>query len=362
MSFDSEFLSAFGFDSFFSEQQSGQELGEFKIARIIHEEKNLYRLQCSHDELRWGEISGKFYFGVQSALDLPAVGDWVAYAPLIGSDRAQIHRLFNRKTCLYRSAVGGGGLKEQILGANIDEAWIMTSLNLDLSVNRLERYFVLCRDSGVRITLVLTKRDLVGEEEYSKIRDGLSFKYQDIKVVGVSVKTGVGLSELHDQIKAGQTIALLGSSGVGKSSLTNYFLGEDILVTNAVRESDDKGRHTTSGRHLFLLPSHGLLMDTPGMRELQLFQHQDGLSEEFEDIEKLVLTCRFSNCRHDNEPGCAILKALAEETLAMSRWNNYAKLQKELSFQARKLDKALQSAEKQKWKKISHEQRRAYKR
>lgn len=353
---DIEFFRAFGFDSFFEQQLYERNLDRFKIARIVHEEKNLFRIQCSNSESRWAELSGRFYHGVQSALDLPAVGDWIAYLPMPGTDRALIHHVFTRKTCLYRTAVGGA-TEEQILGANVDRAFVMTSLNHDLNPKRLERYFVLCLDSGVEPVLVLTKRDLMGEVEYAVTVKELTDLFPAIRIAGISITSGCGLSELESFMIPGKTIALLGSSGVGKSSLTNHLMANEVLATQSVRAGDDKGRHTTSGRHLFLLPQGGLMMDTPGMRELQLFQSQNGLSEVFEDIERLIIRCKFSNCAHQSEPDCAVRAALEDETLAKNRWTNYQKLQREQAFQARKLDKIAQSSEKERWKKISKYQR-----
>lgn len=354
------FLQSFGFDSFFSEQCTSGELAAGHVARVIHEEKNLLRIQCSEHTLRWAEISGRFYFDVRSSLDLPSVGDWVIYCPLEGSDRAVVHRVLKRRTCLYRTAVGGGN-EEQILGSNVDTAFVMTSLNQDLNFKRLERYFVLCVDSGVQLVLILTKLDLIPPEGLAMLLKTLEKTYPTLAVAAVSVKTGEGMETLTQYIKTGKTIALLGSSGVGKSSLTNYLMGNELLATKAVRESDDKGRHTTTGRHLCVLPDGGLMMDTPGMRELQLFQHQEGLSEVFDDIEAMKAKCKFSNCSHDTEPGCAIQNAIAEGGISDGRWNNYLKLLRELAFQAKKLDKAAQSADKQRWKKQAMALRRTAK-
>lgn len=354
------FLRSFGFDSFFTEQCTQDELATCKFARVIHEEKNLLRIQCAEDTLRWAEVSGRFYFEVKSSLDLPSVGDWVVYSPLEGSDRAMIHRVLRRKTCLYRTAVGGGN-EEQILGSNVDTAFVMTSLNQDLNFKRLERYFVLCVDSGVRVILILTKLDLIAPAELATLLETLKLAYPTLAVAAVSVKTGEGIAALDQYIEPSKTIALLGSSGVGKSSLTNHLMGSELLATKAVRESDDKGRHTTSGRHLCILPNGGLMMDTPGMRELQLFQHQDGLSEVFDDIEATKIQCKFSNCSHQSEPGCAVQASLAAGVITEDRWKNYLKLQRELAFQAKKLDKAAQSADKERWKKQAMALRRTAK-
>lgn len=338
MSIDLAFAKAYGFDSFFQNQLIEQPRTSWQVARIIQEEKSLYRLQCGFTKCLWAELSGRFSHELVDALDRPAVGDWVFYQALENSERAVIHKLFARKTCLYRKTVGGSSAP-QILAVNVDTAFVLSSLNKELSLRRLERYFVLCRTSRVEPVLVLTKLDLCSENVIDATRTSIESEFRDIQMVGISVQTGIGLEKLARFLKPGHTIALLGSSGVGKSTLTNQLLQENILETKPVRDSDDKGRHTSTRRHLLLLPNGSLIIDTPGLREVSLMTHETGVTEVFDDIADLTLRCRFSNCCHDTEPGCSIKAAIASGDVSLVRWKSYLKLQRELLFHMQKAER-----------------------
>lgn len=341
------FAIAYGWNNDFETNSNAKNTEE--VGRIISEEKNLYKIQVSLEECRYGEISGKFYQSATRRFDFPATGDWVCYTALPGTDRAIIQSVVPRKTCLYRRAAGEVEM-EQILAANIDTAFVMTSMNADLNLRRLERYLVLCKESQVKPVIVLSKADL--SEHAGAIEREVSLTFPDVDVHAISTTAQSGLAALEAHLKPGKTVGIFGSSGVGKSTLVNHLLGHEVLKTQTVDAATDKGRHTTTARYLFRLAGGALFIDTPGMRELQLFHHGDGLAAAFDDIASLALNCKFTNCQHGNEPACAITGALAKGTLSMERYTNYLKMQKELAFQERKQNKALASAEKDKWKSI----------
>jgi ribosome biogenesis GTPase len=284
------------------------------------------------------------------------VGDWVAARPTGG--RALIEGILPRRTEFSRKVPGVRAVK-QVLAANIDVAFLVSGLDGDFNVRRLERYLVLAKRSGAIPVVLLNKADL--HEDVSEFLKEAESIAAGIRVVLTSARTGRGVDEVRAQLQSGSTGVLLGSSGVGKSTIANRLLGEERLPTQDVRPGDLKGRHTTARRELLMLPSGGLLIDTPGLRELQLWDDGEGVQTSFQDIEQLALECKFGNCRHENEPGCAVRLALDEGRLEEDRLEGYRRLQRELAYQARKTDKLSSIAEKKRWKKLIVDYKRGFK-
>jgi ribosome biogenesis GTPase / thiamine phosphate phosphatase len=323
---------------------------EWLPARVVGEERGFYRLlfDAAAPEVL-AEISGKMRYEAIDRRHFPAVGDWVAARP-VPPDRAVIHALLPRRTIIARKEAGEG-VGEQILATNVDTAFIVTSANQDLNVRRIERYLALISESGAKPAVLLTKVDLVPDADSIAVE--IASLAPEVPVHPVSPKTGKGLSALSMYFREGQTAVLLGSSGVGKSTLTNRLLGQEKLKTAEVREHDDRGRHTTTSRYLLVLPGGGMIIDTPGLRELQLTSEQtEAIQASFHEIEDLMRHCKFSNCGHSSEPGCALRAALADGSLSEERWQSYLKLEAEAQARARKTDKASASEHKGKWKNL----------
>ncbi|MFQ3629450.1 MAG: ribosome small subunit-dependent GTPase A [Cyanobacteriota bacterium] len=321
-------------------------------ARVAQEHRGRYQVYCETGEYS-AEVSGKFRHLATSPRSFPAVGDWVTIALSPGSP-ATIHAVLPRQSEFVRKAAGSK-TEEQVIAANVDTVFLMTGLDHDFNLRRVERYLMLTWDSGARPVIVLNKADLcpdLGDRlaELEEVAFG-------VPIVTISALHGEGINALSPYLQPGQTVALLGSSGVGKSTLTNELLTQAAQTTQAVRTADSRGRHTTTGRSLWLLPAGALLLDTPGMRELQPWATEDSLSQTFEDVEALATQCRFRNCRHEQEPGCAVQGAIASGTLAPKRLASYQKLQSELAYLERRQDQQAQLAEKQRWKQI-HKQLR----
>ncbi len=346
---DRTLLHPLGWCEFFEAQWETLNRNDWVPARIVGEERDCFRIQTGRGVF-WAEISGHFRFAVSQRCELPAIGDWVACGLQLGNERATIHHRFHRRSCLKRKMVGGTH-QEQILAANVDIALITTSANGDLNLRRLERYLALVWDSGAVPLVLLTKADLATDLEAAIIE--ISGIAPGVEIHAVSGVTGFGMDELSRSLHAGKTIVLLGSSGVGKSTLVNFLMGREAAKTQTIREKDDRGRHTTTSRHLFELPGLGMLIDTPGMRELGLLDHEEGLKTLFDDIEALSLRCRFSDCQHRTEPGCQIKIALANGDLTPERMESFRKLQREILFEKRKSDKAFASESRKEWKRAS---------
>ncbi len=322
--------------------------------RVAVQHRGAYDVLTAEAELRC-DVPARLVREAPSLAALPAVGDWVAVEPT-GAATGTIRALLERRSRFSRKRAGET-TEEQVLAANVDVVFLVTSLNEDLNLRRLERYLILAWDSGASPAVLLTKADLVDDvpaavAEVEAVAVG-------VPVLAVSVRTGEGMDAVRALLGPGVTGALLGSSGVGKSTLVNALLGEERLATNEIRD-DGQGRHTTVRRELVQLPGGGLLVDTPGIRELQLWAVDDGLDETFDDVTSLFADCRFADCRHDAEPGCAVKQALADGRLAPERWESYVKLQGELELLERRLDKRLAAEERQRIRAVSNRIRRIY--
>lgn len=304
----------------------------YKPGRVFAEYKNVYKIMCEDGEML-AEISGKLHFVAEQQGDFPAVGDWVALTVRPEENRATIHHVLPRMSKFSRK-VAGTNIKEQIVASNIDTVFIVNSLNNDFNVRRLERYLLLAWESGANPVIVLSKSDLCSNIE-EKLAEAEAVAI-GVPIHSVSTFQDMGLQELKKYFKEGHTIALLGSSGVGKSSIINYFLGDTVQKIQELRNDGQKGKHTSTHREIFILPEGGLIIDTPGMREIQLWDAESGLQETFEDIEALAANCFFKDCKHKNEPKCALREAIENNLLSEERLESYKKLQKELLFLERK--------------------------
>ena len=296
--------------------------------RVILQEKGMYKIS-NGSAVKNAAVSGKFMFTAATVSDYPAVGDYVIAEWPEDNSNAVIHSVFPRKSCFIRKAAGSEN-QEQVVAANIDTVFLCMSLNNDYNIRRIERYLAAAYDSGASPVIVLTKADLCDDVEI-KISEIQSVAF-GVDVLAVS-SINMEFDVLMKYILPGKTIAFLGSSGVGKSTLINRLLGNDRIATGGLR-NDDKGRHTTTHRELITLENGAFLIDTPGMRELGMWDNESGIDTVFSDIEELTCQCKFSNCTHTNEPGCAVQKALSEGTLDMTRWQSYLKLKKENEYVA----------------------------
>lgn len=320
----------------------------FMPGRVAIEYRNSYLLYTEQGE-QVAEVTGKLKHQATGIHDFPAVGDWVAIRPQPAERKATIHAVLPRISKFSRKAAGST-TEEQMIATNVDTVFLVTGLDGDFNLRRVERYLILVWESGATPVIVLNKADLCPNleqrlEEIAAIALG-------VPILTLSATQQQGIDQLSPYLRPGQTIALLGSSGVGKSTLTNLLKGEPIQAVQAVRQGDDRGKHTTTHRQLIPLPSGALIIDTPGMRELQVWSGAEALPEAFADIETLAQSCRFRNCQHEREPGCAIQQALANGQLDAGRLLSYQKLQRELHYLTRKQDERANRVEKERWKKI----------
>ena len=336
-------LASLGFDSFFSDQLDGLEGSDWVPARVASEGQSSFHLLGCRAPL--GDLSGKLLRSL-TRLERPVVGDWVAVSD--GPDRATIQQVLARRTTLIRRAAGTAA-EGQVVGVNVDVFFVVTSLNRDFNERRLERYVAAVWNSGAEPVVVLNKIDLEGDTK--PMLEAIGRAAIGVPVVQVSAVSGLGLDELRSYISDGRTIGFIGSSGVGKSSLMNRLIGEDVQAVGALRE-DQRGRHTTSARQLIELPGGGLLIDTPGMRELGLLDDAGGVDVSFADVTAFAEHCRFRDCGHTGEPGCAVDAAVAAGELPAERLASYRKLLREIAAAQRKNDPILAGRTKQRWKAI----------
>lgn len=313
-------------------------------ARVIEQQRGLVRVATADAE-RPARVLGALRHQAKGAADLPAVGDWIAAEPVPGEKTLVIRRILARRSKLSRKAAGEA-LEEQVIAANLDAALVMTAFNADFNPRRLERFLAVVRESGAEPVLVINKSDACDDPvPYLAQAEAVAGA---AAVVSISAKSGAGVERLEKWIRAGRTVGCLGSSGVGKSTLVNRLLGAETLRTAATRASDERGRHTTTHRELFVLPGGGILLDTPGMREMQFWDAERGVAETFDEIDALAASCRFSDCRHDTEPGCAVKAAVDSGAVSAARLESWRKLKRELDAKLRREDPAARAAEKRK--------------
>jgi ribosome biogenesis GTPase len=345
-------IEQYGWNNNWEEKMTGSGIA----GRVLLEHKNLYRVMTNEGELL-SSLSGKFKFE-HNREAFPAVGDWVVLDQMPGEEKGIIHEVLPRSSQFSRK-MAGLTTEIQLIAVNVDFVFLVMSLNHDFNVRRLERYLLAAWDSGATPVVVLTKKDTCEDlEYYIKEVEAIAF---GVDIFAVSSVTGEGIDLLGNLLAAHKTGALLGSSGVGKSSLINALSSVEVMAVNDIRTDDSKGRHTTTHRELTLLPQGGLLIDTPGMREFQLWDTSEGVSASFQDIEDLALACRFRDCQHVKEPGCAIQEAIYNGTLKRERYKSYVKLMRELAHIDRKNDAIAKKAETNKWKQIAKSQRNNYK-
>ena len=278
-------------------------------------------------------VTGKFEYQAASRSDFPSAGDWVLAEKLPGESRAVIHAVLPRTSAMTRREAGSIP-DEQVIAANMDTVFIVNALNQDFNLRKIERYLIAVWESGARPVIILTKADLCPEPE--RVVSEVCLHAPGVPVHAVSSVAELGKELLAPYLLPGQTAAITGSSGAGKSTLLNWLSGQDVQRVQGIREEDARGRHTTTHRELFLMPGGAVMIDTPGMRELQLWDAEEGWEEAFSDIRTLAGQCRFHDCSHEAEPGCAVRHALEEGVLDASRYGSYKKTEKELARQKRK--------------------------
>jgi ribosome biogenesis GTPase len=349
--FQPENLEILGWNPFFQENFKKLNLPDSIPARIISESKNSFQVYSEHGEMT-GVIAGKMRYHTDAGNSRPAVGDWVAVKPLVDEKKAIIYAVLPRKSHFSRKEAGER-TAEQIVSANVDTVFIVSGLDggRNLNIRRIERYLTLAWSSGATPVIILNKVDLCSD--VSKYIQSVEDIAPGISIHAVSARERIGLEALRNYLTAGNTVAFLGSSGVGKSALINALLGQEIQKTAEIRQDDHMGRHTTTMRQLILIPSGGMVIDTPGMREIQMWAGEDGLQGAFHDIKRLADECRFTDCSHNAEPGCAVKAAIELGDLDPARLESFRKLQNELSYLASKEEQSTRLYEKQKWKKIA---------
>ncbi|MGB4659249.1 MAG: ribosome small subunit-dependent GTPase A [Mobilitalea sp.] len=348
-------MKKYGYTDQYSKESGMEETNKeegLTLAKVTQVHREMYKVISEYGESN-AKLKGSLYNLAEYAQDFPAVGDFVLirYNELGDS---QINKVLPRKSKFSRPNYSGHGvgyvktILEQVVAANFDYVFILASLNFDFNINRILRYITVAWESGGIPVVLLTKADLV--ENYVPQLELVKKEAIGVEVIPVSVITRLGFDQLEKYLQPGITLVFLGSSGVGKSTLVNALAGEEIMNVRNIRLDDSKGRHTTTHRQLVMLQNGVMIIDTPGMRELGMWEIEEGLGETFSDIEDLFDKCKFSDCTHKNEPGCAILKAIENGTLEASRWKNYNQLKEEAKFTENKA--AYLRQKKEYWKKM----------
>lgn len=340
-------LADFGWNDFFAGAFAQHAAAGLEPARVVCElRRKFYAVQTASGETL-AECGGGFFHHARTPDQFPAVGDWVAVRQRPGESRADLHALLPRRNKFSRRAAGSEEI-EQIVAANIDTVFLVSGLDRNFNPKRIQRFLVAAKESGAEAVVILNKADLCDAPE--KVRAEVEVLVPGVPVFITSTTTRKGLKALATAyVRRGQTLAFIGSSGVGKSSLINSLLRDDALPIGEVREKDSKGRHTTTRRELVVTPSGALVIDTPGMRELQLWGIDEGVDDAFAEIKALAVQCRFSDCTHGNEPGCAVRAAIERGELPRARYESYRKLKQEQAASTPALRKPSALASKPGW-------------
>lgn len=322
-------LKDLGYTNTLNEYKTQGQFSSFDIGRVILEHKDRYIVKNEKAEYE-AELIGNLRFTAHSRRDLPAVGDWVAISEY-DENKALIHGVYPRHSLIERQAVSKSG-EAQIIAANIDYGLIVQAVNRDFSINRLERYLTICYASKVQPIVILSKIDLLDDHELETILAEVNERIKDVQIIPISNTSKIGLAKIGEQIESGKTYCLLGSSGVGKSSLLNHLIGGSVMKTGEISKAIDRGKHITTHRELVVLTNGGVLIDNPGMREVGITDAVGGIEMTFDEITELANDCKFNDCSHVVEKGCAILEALDAGDIDQESYDNFRKMEKERSF------------------------------
>ncbi len=317
-----------GYDKYFESGKNNLEFSKYSVARVMAEYRGGYRVKNEHSEY-YAIITGKQMYTATHRNDYPAVGDWVVIDEL-REGQAVIHGILPRKTILQKKY--NNKQENQIIATNIDVAFIVESMDRDYNLNRFERFLVIAQDGNIQPTIILNKCDLISENELQNRMKQLKNRFTNIELIATSIYIQPSITELKKYIKPGKTYCFLGSSGVGKSSLINELLGKNKIKTSEINPDTERGKHTTTTREMHFMEGGGILIDNPGIREVGMTGSDTGIDKVFNEIDTLSRKCKFADCSHTNEPGCAVLKALEEKILDENRYENYTKLHKEAEY------------------------------
>lgn len=315
-----------GYSKELEEYRAENRLLDFDVGRIMAEHKERYYVKTIHREYE-AEIIGNMRFTAKSRSDFPAVGDWVAISEY-DEDKVLIHAILPRKTIIERQAAGKASEK-QILATNVDMAFILQAVDRDFNVNRLERYLTICHNSNIQSVIILNKIDLIASEKLAEMTKMIKNRISGVLILAISNETREGFDQVYKLLKTGKTYCLLGSSGVGKSTFINTLSGSELMKTNTISNSAQRGRHVTSHRELIVLEGGGIIVDNPGMREVGVTDMSDGLENTFNAIYEYASSCKFFDCTHIHENDCAVLRAVEEGLISRASYENFLKLERE---------------------------------